>query len=286
MNKPTHPLRPSSTPKRGPGRPQVKGNRGVVQHRRLRLVVSLVSIVVVLGALLIAVISNSGDDETTNSTVTAQDASAIVSSIATLPQSLLDGVGAGAVTSDAVPVSGTPISIDGKPEVLYVGAEYCPFCAAERWPLLIALSRFGAFADVGVTRSSSVDVFPNTATVSFHGSSYSSEYLAFTAVEVATNEPDGSGGYKPLDTLTAAQRAVVDELSPGGGIPFIDFGGRYLISGATFDAGVLQGLTAAEIAATLSSPDSDIAQSVLGAANSITATLCELTANQPADVCS
>ncbi len=34
----------------------------------------------------------------------------------------------------------------GKPEVLFVGAEFCPFCAAERWPLIVALSRFGHFS--------------------------------------------------------------------------------------------------------------------------------------------
>ena len=32
-----------------------------------------------------------------------------------------------------------------KPELLYIGAEYCPYCAASRWPLIIALSRFGTF---------------------------------------------------------------------------------------------------------------------------------------------
>ena len=36
-------------------------------------------------------------------------------------------------------------SATGKPEVLYVGAEFCPFCGAERWPLIVALSRFGHF---------------------------------------------------------------------------------------------------------------------------------------------
>ncbi len=38
-----------------------------------------------------------------------------------------------------------PPHLDGKPEVLFVGAEFCPFCAAERWPLIVALSRFGRF---------------------------------------------------------------------------------------------------------------------------------------------
>jgi hypothetical protein len=29
--------------------------------------------------------------------------------------------------------------------VVFVGAEYCPYCASERWPLVMALSKFGTF---------------------------------------------------------------------------------------------------------------------------------------------
>src|SRR5205823_15010475 len=43
----------------------------------------------------------------------------------------------------------------GKPEVLYIGAEYCPFCAAERWSLVYALARFGTFKGLLLSTSSS-----------------------------------------------------------------------------------------------------------------------------------
>ena len=43
------------------------------------------------------------------------------------------------------------LTADGKPEVLYVGAEYCPFCAAERWPVVVALSRFGTWSGLSAT---------------------------------------------------------------------------------------------------------------------------------------
>jgi hypothetical protein len=77
--------------------------------------------------------------------------------------------------------------------VLYVGAEFCPFCAAERWPLLLALSRFGTFSNLKESHSSAADVFPNTPTVSFYGSTYESDYVAFTPVETATNQRSGNG---------------------------------------------------------------------------------------------
>jgi hypothetical protein len=59
--------------------------------------------------------------------------------------------------------------------VLYAGAEYCPFCAAERWALATALSRFGTFTNLGTTASAGGQEYaPNTATLSFHGATYTS----------------------------------------------------------------------------------------------------------------
>ena len=47
----------------------------------------------------------------------------------------------------------SPLTKNGLPEVLYVGAEYCPFCAAERWALIVALSKFGSFSKLHYTKS-------------------------------------------------------------------------------------------------------------------------------------
>jgi len=32
--------------------------------------------------------------------------------------------------------------------VSYVGGEYCPYCAIQRWALLVALSKFGSFTNL------------------------------------------------------------------------------------------------------------------------------------------
>ena len=76
--------------------------------------------------------------------------------------------------------------------MLYEGAEYCPFCAAERWAMVMALSKFGTFWGLKLTNSSVSDFAPDTATFSFYGSTYTSKYLAFKPVELATNEPAAS----------------------------------------------------------------------------------------------
>ena len=50
-----------------------------------------------------------------------------------------------------------------------MGAEFCPFCAAERWPLIVALSRFGRFTTLHNMQSAQLSVFPAIQTFSFVG---------------------------------------------------------------------------------------------------------------------
>src|SRR6185312_6914517 len=71
------------------------------------------------------------------------------------PQSVLTKLsGVSPATAAAVGTGGVDIGVEttppnvsvltskGLPEVVYVGAEYCPYCAAERWGTIIALDRF------------------------------------------------------------------------------------------------------------------------------------------------
>jgi hypothetical protein len=153
--------------------------------------------------------------------------------------------------------------------------------------VVAALSRFGTFTNLGTTSSTAHDAYPNTATLSFHGASYSSKYLSFAGFE--TEDRQGA----PLDQLPAQAKNAFKTLdappfqpAPGGSIPFIDFGGQYMVVGASYDAGVLQGKTHLQIAQAMHDPSSDIAQGADASANMITATLCKLTDQQPANVCS
>jgi hypothetical protein len=178
--------------------------------------------------------------------------------------------------------------------VLYIGAEYCPYCAAERWAMIAALSRFGTFNGLSTIRSAARDgsgtaePFPNTATWTFAKASYASKYLTFTPVEQFTNIPDKStGGYTPLMTLTAAQQALLQKYDGAnqGAIPFIDYGNKYMSVGASYDPGVLKGLTWSQIATDLHTPSSPVALAALGAANYATAAICGITNDQPATAC-
>jgi hypothetical protein len=220
--------------------------------------------------------------------------SALVQDLTTIPASTYDTVGKGEVTGAPKQVpNGTPLTASGKPRVLYVGAEYCPYCAAERWAMVTALSRFGTFTRLGQTTSSRADIYPDTPTLSFHGASYTSTYLSFTGYETQSNQIQGSN-YAPLDKPSAADGAIFSKYdfppyfpsASGGSIPFIDFGGQYLSQGASYSPQLLHGLTHAEVATQIKDPGTTLSKSVLGTANTFTAAICQLTHNQPANVCS
>ncbi|HEY7136381.1 MAG TPA: DUF929 family protein [Acidimicrobiia bacterium] len=253
----------------------------------------VLAVVIVIGVSLVAAVvaGNSGTSKSSGSTSQPAPA-ALVQKVTSVPASVLDQVGAGSVTtlpkSISAPALTTPT---GTPRIVYMGAEYCPYCAAERWGMLVALSRFGTFTGLRVTRSASNDVDPNTQTFSFHGSSYQSTYLSFEPVELETNQLS-NGSYTKLDTPTAEQQKLIGtydvppNASSAGAIPFIDFGGKYLVSGASYDPGVLQGKSADAIATALSDPSSAVAKGAVGTANVMTAAICTLTHDQPATVCS
>ena len=177
-------------------------------------------------------------------------------------------------------ISGTPLTSNGKPEMLYIGAEFCPYCAELRWSMAVALSRFGSFTTpLRGIHSSGTDVYPNTATLTFYRAGYTSKYLAFTPVENETVNRT------PLQPTTTQQQAIWDKYDANS-YPFIYFGGKYMITSPIYDPQVLQGKTWAQIAAALHDPSSAIAQGALGAANYMTAAICKMTGDQPASVCS
>ncbi len=204
---------------------------------------------------------------------------ALVSKVTSVPTATIDKIGLGSAT---LPEKISDTRASGKPAILFIGAEFCPFCAAERWAIVNALGRFGTFSNLSVTHSSITDVHPNTQTFSFYKSSYTSKYLTFSTVEFATNQPDGSG-YKHLEDATAAQAALWNKYTQGG-VPFLYLDGTYF-SGSTYDVALLQGKSHNTIADALSDPNSPIAKAAIGTANGITAAICTLTNDQPASAC-
>ncbi len=151
-----------------------------------------------------------------------------------------------------------------------MGAEYCPFCAAQRWSMVNALSRFGTFTGLTTTHSSSTDADPNTPTWTFYKSTYKSNYINFTSVEETTNERQGNSSstsvpYVTLQTPTAAQNGARAGLRPGrAAIPFIDMGNKYVQVGnlSPLDPAMLAGKTWAQVAAAMNDPSSSLGKAL------------------------
>jgi hypothetical protein len=189
-------------------------------------------------------------------------------------------------------VGGSPLTANGKPEVLYIGAEYCPYCGAQRWAMINALSRFGTFTGLKTTHSSVTDAYPDTPTWTFYGSTYSSPYITYTSVETTTNERQGNSSntstpYVTLQTPTAAQTALWEQYSPSGTIPFINIGGKYVQEGNLYplSPSMLQKLTWQQVAADMNNPNSALGKALIGNANVMTAAICNQTGNKPATAC-
>jgi Domain of unknown function (DUF929) len=211
---------------------------------------------------------------------TTVSADQLTAELAAIPQSELDQVGIGSASPLVKRISGTALNgPDGRPEVLYVGGEFCPYCAAERWPLVIALSRFGSLSGLRTAQSSATDVFPSTPTLTFRSAAYRSQVVDLVAVEEFGDSPG-----QTLHPLTPAQQALVQQYGSGS-IPFVYFGGRAVLSGATYSPGLLQGWDWPQVTHALQTPTSDQARAILGSANLLTAAICQASGAQPDAVC-
>jgi len=278
--------------------------RRAEQRRRILIAGgSILAVIIVIVAFIVIKASSSPSKPATTSSANGPTGSALASVVAkvtSVPASTLNSVGDGGGTVSANPViqtikGGSALTSGGKPEMLYMGAEYCPYCAAERWAMIVALSRFGTFSGLATVHSSSTDTDPNTPTWTFANATYTSKYLTFTTVELTTNVADSSApmGYAPLQTATAAETALETKYdappyvssTDAGAIPFVDFGNKYMLAGASYDPALLAGLSWATIATDLHNPSSPVTQAIGGTANYITAAICKLTGNQPASAC-
>jgi uncharacterized protein DUF929 len=261
-------------------------------ERRRQLLLAGGSVVAVLAIVVgFIVVKTLQKPASAGATASGSPASAVARQVATVPATTLDKIGKGTTYNGAIQTihgSTTVLTQDGKPVISYVGAEYCPYCAAERWALVTALSRFGTFSNLGLIHSSSTDVDPSTPTLTFYKSSYTSKYFIFNTTEAQTVTRATLEPLTSLDNKLMGKYDVppyVPNSQDDGSFPFVDFGNKYVIDGASYDPGVLAGKSWAQVATALQDPTSEIAKAADGAANLITAAICKVTNGQPGNVC-
>jgi len=250
-------------------------------RRRVLLAAGSVAVVLVL-VVVVIVVSLTRSPASQGPVVTDQ---AVAREIGTVRAATFNAVGAG-TASGLQPITGEPeLTVGGKPELLYMGGEFCPYCAAERWVIAAAVSRFGVLTGLHFIHSSPTDVYPSTPTLTFDGARYTSKYLDFVPVEWYGEKEDPATplGHVYLQHPAEQQQALYAKY--GDGIPFVDIGNRYTLPAAQYLPSALAGLTWAQVAAAMHNPASPVGKDIDGAASIITAAICRLTKNQPAGVC-
>jgi len=211
--------------------------------------------------------------------------SVIARQVTTVPASVLTGVSLGQVITplQAVQRSGPPLTVGRKPVIVFVSEESCPFCAAERWSLAVALSHFGTWSHLGSTTSSATDVYPGTATLSFRAAVYRSTELTLRTTELTDNAGRPLQAQTPLDTRLIDAFDVppyVNSADQSGAVPFLDIANRYILAGAQYSPQVLAGLSATQIASQLANPSSPVAQAIDGSARVIVAAINQVLAGR------
>jgi thiol-disulfide isomerase/thioredoxin len=165
----------------------------------------------------------------------------------------------------------------GKPELVYIIGEFCPYCAGESWSVAVALSRFGKFHGLTTLTSSAKHDPASIQTMSFRYSRFYSRYLSYDPI---VNE---GVNFKVIEKVPPKIMRVWNRYGPI--YPFMDFGGKAILDLPSFDPTLLCKLTRKEIAADLNHPTNVIAQAIDGSANQLTAAICIMTKEKPNKVC-
>jgi hypothetical protein len=268
------------------------------QLPRRYIALGLIIVAIVLLGTVVVVRDNFSPTSSPTTETFNPAPSSLVSTLASVPASVYDAVGVSSPTapvtplrstagSDAAPMwLATSDSGSAKPVVFFYGAEFAPYAAAERWPLVLALSRFGTFHQLGLMQSSSSSAFPDLSTFTFYDSSYASKYVTLESVERYSSLNPTGARYLSLQVPDARQSAAVANYGSGAtDFPLLDVANHYVLGGASFTPDVLVGLSQDQIAGDLTSPLSPLTQAVVAAANEISATICAVDGQNPSNVC-
>jgi len=184
------------------------------------------------------------------------------------------------------PVDGPRVVTGDKVGILYVGADFCPYCAGQRWALVLSLLRFVSFSGLEYMASSARDVYSSTPTFSFLHASYDSKYVTFQAVEMSDREG------KKLQSMNKSQNDIFNTfdappyMAHFGGFPFVYIDGQYIATRPLVSPQMLSGMDWDQIAKAFNTPSSDLYQAAMPQVNAVTAAICRLDGGNPDKVCS
>lgn len=267
---------PSGQARRARQSALVRRRRNVMAGVAVAVVIAVVAVVVALG------LSSSSSQKTAPRVALTAAQETHLTSVPLSTLVAASDTGAASSLIPAYEIDSAPYTSGGKPAILYIGAEFCPICATERWPMVVALAQFGTFENLSQTRSAVRD--GNIATLTFYGSSYTSKYLTFTPVEAQTNIPKGNT-YEPLQTPTPAELQLWTGVLGSESFPFIYVGGKYVLNTYQYPATVIEGKDFTQIASDVGDNSTPVGASIDSAAAALVKYICGITGQQPASTC-
>jgi len=256
-----------------PPRPALAGRRPLKRRRSPWTWVTLAAVGVALLTIVVVAVTRSGG---------AGSSSAPVAEGALLPRS--NRAIAPGVLQSIHQVSATPRVENGKPIVFFMGGQFCPFCAADRWAFVKATSRFGTWGNLRPLSSQR----GQTATTACRpttwvDASYQSDLLSMHHKEVA--DTDGN----QLQSLEGVEQDFVNQYDPSGGFPFMVVSGSpgQFTVGLAYSPALIQGQSFDALRAAVDSDaDTPAVKAIDDEADAITALLCRTTGGKPGNVCS
>ena len=158
----------------------------------------------------------------------------------------------------------------GKCLVFFMGAGFCPFCAAERWAIVGALARFGKWSGLADDKSAGHDEkYLNIPTVSFHRATYSSEYVEFVGRETSDRN------FEPLQELVESDYEILDTYNPDQIIPFLLIDGQYVQVGSGYSPQLLENYDNARVQSEVANGSSNVGRAINSEIDNISALICK-----------
>jgi hypothetical protein len=184
------------------------------------------------------------------------------------PLTSLVGQGSQPVLLVRTPASTFITDQSATPVVEYLWNARCGACGLENLVVSTSLMELGGTFKGLVPMSFG----PSFSSVGFRGS-YAGP-VRFEPVE--TIGTPGSRGQSPTPQARAqyAHYGAPPYATTGTTLPFLDVAGHYVLVGSTVPASLVSGLTLQQITRALHTPQSKVAQGILGSANILTAGIC------------
>jgi hypothetical protein len=150
--------------------------------------------------------------------------------------------------------------------VYYLGAGFCPWCAAERWSIIEALKHFGTWGTLKPDKSADKnEPFLNLPTYNFSGVKFESDVVEFVGKEFQDRN------FQDVDHFTDSDNAIIDNYNLQGVIPFTFIGGKFVRIGSGPKPEQFVGLTHDDVKKQLENKDTSLAKAIEEEANYIAA---------------